>query len=344
MQKASPTIEQWKELYQAAIEFKKIGCWDWMEDTDLFGVQNPETGEIGYCCVLGALGEVFGLVVYPGTKGLEGHLKIQSGEIFMGDIDPLFFQDCLMASFDDRKFLNKPDLQIIKALRLSFRGSNAWPLFRRYEPGYEPWYVNREEAIFLTHALVQAKEVALRFEKNPDLFDPPEEHHYLVRVPIREKETWVWRDEWLKPAPLEKKEPMVPRVDEIRLLRIQKSASRSQAILETDFFFIPFAIAEGERPYFPYLQLCVEHQSGMILKFHVSKHEGYRADFQNQILTLMEEVNIYPKEIRVKKEEALRLLEPVASKLGIKLTLSEHLPALEEAKEEMLNMMTGGME
>jgi len=39
-----PSMQEWKNLYQRAIEFKKIECWNWMEDTDLFGVRNPENG------------------------------------------------------------------------------------------------------------------------------------------------------------------------------------------------------------------------------------------------------------------------------------------------------------
>lgn len=335
-------MQEWKNLYQAAIEFKNIECWDWMDDSDLFGVQNPETGEVGYCCVLGAIGEVFGLVVYPGTEGLESYLKIQSGEIVPEGLETLHFQDCLMASFDNRNDLKKPDLQTIKSIGLTFRGPKAWPLFRRYEPGYEPWYLNRQEAIFLTFVLEQAREVALRFRTNFELLDSPVEGHYFVRVANREKKSLVWRDEWLKPAPLEKKDLIIPYVDEVRLQRIKNMANQRPMALEIDFFFAPFVVTEGEKPFFPYLLLYVESGSGMILKFGIANPKNYMMEFQNQIINLMEEVKSLPKEIRVKKEESFKLLEPIASKLGIKLLLVKKLPALEEAKEVMQNTFLSG--
>ena len=80
MQEPAPTLQEWRNLYQAAIEFKKIECWNWLSDTDLFGVQNPANGITGYCCIMGEMKEMLGLVVYLGTEGLAGYLKIQSEE------------------------------------------------------------------------------------------------------------------------------------------------------------------------------------------------------------------------------------------------------------------------
>ena len=76
MKDKQPSIQEWKDLYSLAIDFKKLKCWNFMWDSDIFGVQNPETGEIGYCCIMGSAGEHFAMGVFPGTKGLEGLFKI----------------------------------------------------------------------------------------------------------------------------------------------------------------------------------------------------------------------------------------------------------------------------
>jgi len=55
---SSPSLKEWRALYEAAIKFKEIRSWNWMTDVDIFGVKNPENGEIGYCVILGSSGQI----------------------------------------------------------------------------------------------------------------------------------------------------------------------------------------------------------------------------------------------------------------------------------------------
>lgn len=330
-----PSIQEWKDLYDAAVEFKKIECWNWMWDSDIFGVQNPANGEIGYCCVMGRAGQHFALAVYLGTEGLDGYLKIQSGEISSSSPDALYVQKCLMASFDDRKFLRERDFQVIKTLGLKFRGRKSWPLFRSYRSGYHPWYLTSEEAKYLTVALHRAIDVSSRFKKDKDLLTPSEENCYLVRVPEGEGESLKWRDKWLKPRPLEKTEVVAEPIDDARLEKIKKIAPRRQGIWESDVFYFPGAVNEGERPYYPHAILWVDHYSGFILDCDLAKPTEWMSEFPEQFLKLAENVKSLPQEILVKKEETFKLLKPIASRLGIKLRNVKRLVALEEAQAGM---------
>ena len=197
MQDHQPSIQEWQSLYGAAIDFWRIQPWQWVNDTDLFGVKNPEDGQIGYCCVVGALREFLGLVVYLGTEGLESYLKIQTSE--SPEEDVLSTGKCLTASFGDRKSLQKPDLGVIKELGLRFRGPKSWPLFRSYEPGYYPWYINQRQVRFLAHAFRQAADVSLRIKHNRNLLSNSEEGRFLVRVRSRAGRTFTGRMNGYRP-------------------------------------------------------------------------------------------------------------------------------------------------
>jgi hypothetical protein len=198
-----PSVQEWKELFGAAIEFKKTEAWTWMDDDQIFGVQNPENGEIGYCCIMGALGELFGLGVYVGTDGLDAYHDIQAGRV--GREDLLYTQDCLLASFEDRKLLDSEDLAIIKKLGLKFRGRNAWPVFRSHVPGYYPWHLNQGEARFLRIALERGREVALMIREDETLLEKVKRGLYLVQVSRAEGDGVVWETRHLKPAALPEK-------------------------------------------------------------------------------------------------------------------------------------------
>jgi hypothetical protein len=336
MKNKPPSTREWENLYQVAIEFKRIECWNWMWDSDLFGVQNPVSGEIGYCCVMGRLGEHLALAVYLGTEGLKGYLKIQSGEIRPSSPDALHTQKCLMVSFEDRKFLQKKDLQTIKTLGLEFRGRNSWPLFRSYRPGYYPWYLTSEEAKFLTLALYQAIDVSLHFKDNPEMLTPPIENQYLVRLPEKKKDSLSWRDEWLEPHPLEKTEIVAQPLDVNLLERINKTIAQRQGTWEIDFFYSPEAVKEKEeRPYYPYVILWADHHSGLILHFHLAGSTKGLSKIPEQFMKLAEKIKSLPQEILVKKEETFKLLVPITRRLGIKLRDVERLMALEEAQTSM---------
>jgi len=61
-----PGLEELNELYLKALIIRDGRFWEWMDERDIFGVENPETGEIAYCSFMGALGEVFALNAYLG--------------------------------------------------------------------------------------------------------------------------------------------------------------------------------------------------------------------------------------------------------------------------------------
>jgi hypothetical protein len=333
-----------------------------MSDCDLFGVQNPENGEIGYCCVLGELGEVYGLVVYLGSAGLEQHRKIQSGKLHAGSPDFAYSQCCLTAWFGGRRDLDNTDLKVVKEVGLKFRGSDTWPQFRSMQPGYTPWYLSEREARFLAVCLEQAWQVALDFKKNPTLLDPPGKNLYLVRVGAEktaahspspslssgrqslssqtiEAAVREWNSQWLSPAPRVKTAVKAFPLDEIRLQRIKKTRQENSGAWEIDAFFTPHPVAGDDRPFFPIAFLCADHHSGFIFATVVAEPSTWETEFPKAFLESIEAHRLLPHKLSVRKEELRDLFGHLATRLGIEVEFTKKLPAVDRAKRGILKLI-----
>lgn len=331
MKSNQPAIIEWKDLYKASIRFKALACWEWMGDDEIFGVQNPYTDEIGYCCVIGNLGEAYGLIVYTGTKGLNSYLKIQSRRNVEG-FDFVIIQQCISIQFASREYLAKEDLQTIKEAGFKFRGKDAYPVFRTMSPGYYPWFLSKEEVIFATIALQQAIDVCSRRRENENLFDVPYKNNYFVRVATRTDKGIEWADEWREPDPLEPQSALLP-IDELQLRRIISKAVQSGAIWEADYFYADMPVKEKGTPYYPSMLLIIDHASGQIINFKLSNPEDYRNDFISAIMEIIEQSGVIPQEILTERDETAALLTPLVSVLKIKLTKVKRLKEFNNARK-----------
>lgn len=311
------SLDQWEELYDWAIEFKKLACWNWMYDVDVFGVVNPETGEIGYCSVLGNLGEVFALNVYPGSEGLASWRLLYENADRMPDLDPTESQEiftsqqCLSMSYEDRAELDKRDLELIRKLGLQFRGRNAWPMFRSYRPGYLPWFLSEAEVRFLRHAVQQTMLLAVRAVEEPDLLEPPEEGKYLVRV-LRDG---GWVDTWQEPAPLAERK-LSPVVNELQVAQLKRQIPVRRGTWEFDCVRLPIVIEEGERPYHP-VGVVVMEKSGMAIAFEALAPGTLEKEVPRVFIAALHNAEALPATLETRDKEAAELIGPIAAQLNI---------------------------
>lgn len=341
VKRTAPALEEWRALFAAAAEFKQLEPWRLVKETDIFGVANRQSGEIGYCCIMGELGEVFGMAVYRGTAGLQGYENIRTGKIKPGGSEILFCQDCLLVSFDDREDLEESDRRLIRDLGLKFRGRNSWPMFRDYKPGYFPWTLDRDGVLWMMDALQQAREVCSRVSRGDVVLKPPKKGLCLVRLPVAAGGIVVWRDEWREPAPVVETAPAQAPLDELRLRKIRQAAQQTQVAWEVDFFNVPVPVFNEVRPYFPYAMAIVNSDSGLILAMHLASADGYRWEFIERFLVCIEENRLIPKEIMVSNQEVAHLLGPWASNLRVQVRVVKKLKTLAKVRRELERHMGG---
>jgi hypothetical protein len=339
MAEEMPEIREWRGLYESAVRIKEISPWEWMTETDVFGVRSPETGELGFVSVMGLLGQHYAVSLYLGSEGIHGFLDLQE----MGPLaDPgaLIQIPQLQASFENREELDNRDRQVIKELGLKFRGRNAWPMFRSYRPSHFPWFLEAGEVRFLSCALEQLADVAPRFREDPSLLEPSGGESYLLRAPRQEGRRRRWEDASMGVPPLDappiEVEMEVPKIEALGRL------PRGEVRLEVDFFMFPAPVQdEGDRPYFPHMLLVVDAGSGMVLGSDLlTPHPSLEAMWGRVPENLADQLfamDLAPAKISVDSELLFDLLQPLASEAGFGLELSPSLPGLESARENLLN-------
>ena len=337
-----PTLDEWRRLYAAAGRVKEMAPWTWMKETDIFGVQDPETGTLGFVSVMGAQGEHFAVAVYLRAEGLYHFWSYQ----VLGSkarVEDMLSIPQLHASFENRDQLSDQDRQVIEELGLKFREEQAWPLFQSYRPGYMPWFLEPGEARFLTIALEQLLEVAPRFRADAALFPPPYEERYLVRVSRSEGEAVLWEDS-IVPVPQPEARPIQITIDPADLNAVER-LPREGSQLEMDCAMILSGMQEerGARPVFPYLLMAVDAGSGLILDQNMlavkTTPDALWAEVPGHVLHLLLRIGRVPGEIAMRSPQLFNVLTPLAGRLKIRLVPARRLPALERAWQSVLGFM-----
>lgn len=129
-------------------------------------------------------------------------------------------------------------------------------------------------------------------------------------------------------------------LDEVRLQQIKSAGKTRQGIWEVDSFYMPIPVEGEERPYFPYSILCADHESGFIFGTVLAEPSNWETDFPPCILDCIENHDLLPGALWVRKEELREFFEPLASRLDIEVRLIRKLPAIDRARRAMLKYFT----
>lgn len=336
-----PTQADLMRLYELAAELKELAPWRWMDEGEVFGVENPETGQIGFVSVMGAIGEHTALAVYLGAEGLYGFLDLEEDEL---EIDPFALLEIpqLQVSFEDRDMLERRDRDEIKKLGLKFRGAGNYPLFRSIGWGFLPWHISADEARFLIYAIEQTLVVAPRVEEDPLILMVDDDEYgekYLIRVAEEQKGSLIWRDEI---RTIREPEPEIISFElpEETIALLKGFPQRNDLVFEIDLFRAPTPLLNKEnRPMLPKMLMIAESRSLLILGVELIEPAENASKLvesvAESVIKILSRHKVRPKAIHAGTDMLYRLFRGFAQKLNIELRQTDDLPAIDEACEEM---------
>jgi hypothetical protein len=339
MPRAQPPLDRWRHLYDLAVRVRDLAPWQWMEENDVFGVEVPD-GERLFVSVLGGIGQHFAVSAYRGAGGLWDFLDLIADE----EMPPERLLEIaqLQVSFEDRRMLQREDRDLVKRLGLTFRGPNAWPLFRSFRPACAPWFLEDAELDLVAVVLEQTLDVAPRQRATPALLRENGEERWLVRV-RRPDGVWEDRVEHVPEPPA----PAIPVIMDVALLDTLKRLDHSRATYELDVFMYPTPVQEqpDERPTFPYLAMLADSTTGTLFAADLLRVQGsipaMWAAVPQAFGRALQRAGRLPAELHVRSDVLYQVLGRLASELRMRLRLVEDLPAVNAAREALVEDLTG---
>ena len=340
--------------------FRKSKVWKQLSEEELFAIRIPSNdgqGEIGYCCVMGSLGEHMALSVYVGAEGFTTYRKVvDPGPDFVyGNMDDMLSQDCIQCSIEQRDQFAPDELDMLReycsAAGIPFRA--PYPDFQRFRPHCLPWYiVEDDDWTFLETAL----RVAIRLSEEikahgksslglrpvvvgrhdqcygaeqMGLFDSLSGDR--VTIPLYSIVDGKLKQERIPLPPYAEPVPATPtRFNDIAMAKLMKH--RQRGVYECDILRLPHPI-EGDPPFLPAMLMSVD-EDGLVNVSHLSNVPSYDADAMlDHFIESLEDR--YPKEIRVRSNEAKCLFEEFCRRANIRLTVTDDLDRLDEAADDM---------
>ncbi len=325
-----------EELYCVATALQELRPWEIMSDDEFVLLQDPETGEICYCSVLGGLGMVFSVNVHIGAESYRFMRRLLRGKTcvpadFYGTTRAVMVEYALAT---DRK---PPDRELLAAMGRTAKQRGRAPIFRAVRPGYLPWHVTETEGKLLSMCLRGI--YALCISEPPPDNDYWEEEDVFPFVSPKQDDATLRKYEV---QPMHAPEPASARPRAVALNEgeandILRRLFPQRGFLEADHFFSMAGIGEkNERKACVSAAIVCDGDSGHAFQPELGKPGEPAGDLLvRAILGAIRANRILPREIRVGKQEFKFMLEDLSAKLGIEVRAKKSLPMLDSFKREL---------
>lgn len=326
--RAEASLEQWRELYEAATKIKELKPWEKFWDMDLIGIKYGEEEDTVFFSILGRGGECYGIAVYEGYEGLNSFLMLAMQQHMNLSAEyAMFNQRNITCYWGNRDELTDKQRKIIKDLGYSYRGKNQWLYFLSFEPGYYPYNLDSEEVVRLS-VYFQDLERALKYYDDANVKVDFESGNMFLFSYGKDKKTWNFGE---APLPFTSFQFGNLLITDEELLANLSKAPKSRAVLEADISVMGARIDDKKysRPANPALALLGDAASGTIISFEMTEPDD------DPMVVLAEMVVHFifqygaPKEIRVTNVIVEAGLEQICEVCGIKLRRVKRLHGLD---------------
>ncbi len=348
-----PPPPLWRTIIDAALAIHESDPWSNQHAAYPFGVEDPVTGEIGYC-----------LFQRHGSGQDDVLVKVLRGEVGLGVwrdvlnqaannaaagpfLDPNAAQQFLSIAWMPADRLTSNDRALLRELDWALEPSGVYPVFRAKAMGYAPWSLSREDGRFLAVVLEQALAVLPRSYGSEGLVMPDagaEEHVLIRRLRACGGESPEWVDTWAVPAFPGPDVPSTP-LDQVAVRRIEANVEQGAEMWEVLAQPVSLVAAEPApihgAPYHPVVLMAVDATRNTLLDAATCEFDQWPAELHAFLLTLMEKLRTRPAAISAFPSLEAQALGALCKALNIDLVTSSRQPLAERAWRRFRQQMSG---
>ena len=335
-------LELWKKIYSLSDEFFSLKPWEYIGEANIFAVESPESGKEYFISIMGKLGEMYALSAY---EDAEGFYKFRELEEAQEELPPetILFIPHIMISLDDREDVPEEQREVIKQLGLKYRGKQSWVNIRQVIPGYFPDVPDQEHVQDLPHILSQSIDVIKRASQDPSFIynEEQDENEYLFRMPKPKEGGYEWEDQYRQvPEPAEEKDFNPDQKN----MEAFTNLPQGEQVIETDLVMIPAPVHnKNEKPYYPFMFLMVDPDSGMVLDFALlTPHpdlDSMISKFPDTLFEKFIKQGKRPRVIRYKSLFIEQAMDYIEEQTGQQTERHSELHALDQAVDSFLKQL-----
>lgn len=328
--------DNWSRLYDAADEIHRLKPWNLFYVTDLAEIHLEDEEEPYYVSMSGMFEEDPGISVYKGQKGLVSF----SNYINLAESVPRYVTDSrknsLELTWGPREELRKKDMEVIKSLGRSYRGRDAWPVFRELKTGLQSWYLTDEEVTVMAAVLEGLAKAYKSLMSERKLIDMEEGGRILWH---KDPESGKWKAKLL--SPVQKIEAVTEGciiTDELLIRRLKKM-KRIDAVYELDLPYIPipFGGKNGrERARYPRILMLADATTERAVDRYYLGEDTDPKDAVLASLISSIEAEGRPGMIYVRNPEVYSIIGHLCLNIEVPVSLTTSLKALDLCVQDMI--------
>lgn len=326
------SLHAWRELYDGVARFRALAPWQWIEESQVVGVRDPQSGEVNYCSVSGD-GRRGRLLVHLGSAGLctFGRLLTAPSDEAAQLTHSLL--SCLHVWFGSKKEVPARQRERLEQLGLSFRGGN-YPILSVMEPGYYPDPMPDRYRDYLLTALPVLLDALDHMREEPHPYGEGPDSSVLVFSCAESSSGAPWRHAWEDPD--EWHGFPTGTVDEVLVQRLRRSNRQRRGTWEVGLFVAPVVEPEGERYRYAWGLLVTCPTTGFIVGTEVFPASPDPTDARQAMLHLLDRAELWPELITISEIHAARVLEPLVVPLNLTVKFCDEMPMFDFIVRDVL--------